>query len=139
MMKIAILSPFLRVYKKILQSFLRQSPEDRRPWGFYKVLEEGERYKVKRIEVLPGRRLSYQRHQRRTEHWMVVHGEAIVTLNGQEKQLASGQSIDIPERAPHRIANPGTDSLVFIEVQRGEYLEEDDIIRLEDDFGRIDE
>jgi mannose-6-phosphate isomerase len=139
MMKIAILSPFLRVYKRILQGSFRQSPEDRRPWGFYRVLEEREMYKVKRIEVLPGRRLSYQRHERRTEHWMVVHGEAIVTLDGQEKQLASGQSIDIPERAAHRIANVGTDSLVFIEVQRGEYLEEDDIIRLEDDFGRTGE
>ena len=70
---------------------------------------------------------------------MVVHGEAIVTLHGQEKQLGSGQSIDIPQKAPHRIANPGADPLIFIEVQRGEYLGEDDIIRLEDDFGRAGE
>jgi mannose-6-phosphate isomerase len=135
-MKMAILSSFLRVFEKILGSPMRHTRKDRRPWGVYTVLEEREMYKVKRIEVFPGKRLSYQKHDKRAEHWVVVHGEAIVTLDGQEKRLVSGQHIDIPQKAAHRIANALADPLIFIEVQRGEYLEEDDIIRLEDDFGR---
>jgi mannose-6-phosphate isomerase len=110
---------------------------ERRPWGSFTVLEEKEGYKVKRIEVLPDRRLSYQRHEKRAEHWVVVEGEAVVTLEGKEVPLGPGESIDIPRAAAHRILNPGQGSLVFIEVQRGEYFGEDDIIRLEDDFGRV--
>ncbi|MCX5915221.1 MAG: phosphomannose isomerase type II C-terminal cupin domain [Deltaproteobacteria bacterium] len=110
---------------------------ERRPWGSYTILEERERYKVKRIEVLPGRRLSYQRHEKRSEHWVVVEGEAVVTLDGKEVRLSPGGSIDIPRMAAHRILNPGKGPLVFIEVQRGDYFGEDDILRLEDDFGRI--
>jgi len=110
---------------------------ERRPWGSYTILEERESYKVKRIEVLPGRRLSYQRHEKRSEHWVVVEGEAVVTLEGKEVRLSPGGSIDIPRTAAHRILNPGKGPLVFIEVQRGDYFGEDDIIRLEDDFGRI--
>jgi mannose-6-phosphate isomerase len=110
---------------------------ERRPWGIYTVLEEREHYKVKRIEVLPDRRLSYQRHEKRSEHWVVVEGEAVVTLEGKEVRLSPGGSIDIPRMAAHRILNPGKGPLVFIEVQRGDYFGEDDIIRLEDDFGRI--
>ncbi len=109
----------------------------RRPWGSYTILEERESYKVKRIEVLPDRRLSYQRHEKRSEHWVVVEGEAVVTLEGKEVRLSPGGSIDIPRMAAHRILNPGKGPLVFIEVQRGDYFGEDDIIRLEDDFGRI--
>jgi mannose-6-phosphate isomerase len=109
---------------------------ERRPWGSYTILEEKESYKVKRIEVLPGRRLSYQRHEKRSEHWVVAEGEAVVTLEGKEIRLAPGGSIDIPRAAAHRILNPGRGPLVFIEVQRGDYFGEDDIIRLEDDFGR---
>jgi len=110
---------------------------ERRPWGSYTILEEREIYKVKRIEVLPDRRLSYQRHEKRSEHWFVVEGEAVVTLEGKEVRLSPGGSIDIPRMAAHRILNPGKGALVFIEVQRGDYFGEDDIIRLEDDFGRI--
>lgn len=135
-MKIPILSRFVQVYEKILEGSTRQTRKGRRPWGNYTVLEERELYKVKRIEVFAGKRLSYQRHERRAEHWTVVHGDAIVTLDGQEIRLVPGQSIDIPQRAPHRKANQGAEPLIFIEVQRGEYLGEDDIIRLEDDFGR---
>jgi len=113
--------------------------EDHRPWGSYTVLEEQPAYKVKRLEVLPGRRLSYQKHEKRAEHWMIVGGRAIVTLDGKDVDLSPGQSIDIPRGASHRIANPGTTLLTVIEIQQGDYFGEDDIIRLEDDYGRIDE
>ncbi len=109
---------------------------DRRPWGTFTVLDEGRGYKVKRIEVLAGKRLSYQRHARRAEHWMVVAGSATVTLDGREITLAAGDTVDIPTVASHRIANPGEETLVFIEIQRGDYLGEDDITRLEDDYNR---
>ena len=107
-----------------------------RPWGSYSVLEERKSYKVKRIEVRPQNRLSYQRHEKRSEHWIVVEGEAVVTLEGEEIRLSPGQSVDIPRLAAHRILNPGRIPLIFIEIQKGEYFGEDDILRLEDDFGR---
>jgi mannose-6-phosphate isomerase len=115
------------------------SPQfDRRPWGSFTVLDEGEGFKVKRIEVLPGKRLSYQRHARRAEHWMVVGGAARVTLDGGETLVRLGETVDIPVGTAHRIENPGADLLVLIEIQRGDYLSEDDITRLEDDFGRAE-
>jgi mannose-6-phosphate isomerase len=110
---------------------------DRRPWGSFTVLDEGPGYKVKRIEVLAGKRLSYQRHARRAEHWMVVAGTARVTLDGSEAFVRCGETVDISVGMAHRVENPGTDLLVFIEVQRGDYLGEDDITRIEDDFGRV--
>jgi mannose-6-phosphate isomerase len=109
---------------------------DERPWGNFTVLDEGSAYKVKRIEVLPGKRLSYQRHSRRAEHWLTVAGRAKVTLDGAEILLSAGDAIDIPVGAAHRIENIGDVRLVFIEVQRGDYFGEDDIQRLQDDFGR---
>ena len=109
---------------------------DRRPWGTYTVLEEAPNFKVKRIEVLPGKRLSYQKHSQRAEHWFVVEGTAKVTLDGEEITVQSGEAIDIPIGAAHRVENPGNEDLIFIEVQRGTYLGEDDIVRLQDDFGR---
>ena len=109
---------------------------DRRPWGTFTVLDEGENFKVKRIEVLPGKRLSYQKHAKRAEHWFVVQGTARVTLDDREITVAAGEAIDIAVGAAHRIENPGEALLVFIEVQRGTYLGEDDIVRLQDDFGR---
>lgn len=109
---------------------------DERPWGSFTVLDEGEGFKVKRIEVLAGKRLSYQKHARRAEHWFVVKGTARVTLNGEEFIKTAGEAIDIPVGAAHRVENPGEDLMVFIEVQQGDYLGEDDIVRLEDDFGR---
>jgi mannose-6-phosphate isomerase len=112
---------------------------DRRPWGTFTVLDEGNNFKVKRIEVLPGKRLSYQKHSQRAEHWVVVQGKAKVTLDDLENIVASGEAIDIPIGSAHRIENPGTEALVFIEVQRGSYLGEDDIVRLQDDFGRVEE
>lgn len=109
---------------------------EERPWGTYMVLDEGEGYKVKRIEVRPGKRLSYQRHARRAEHWFVVAGEAKVTLDDREVTVRAGEAIDVSVGAAHRVENPGAGPLVFVEVQRGDYLGEDDIERLQDDFGR---
>jgi mannose-6-phosphate isomerase len=109
---------------------------DERPWGSFTVLEEGEGYKVKRIEVLPGKRLSYQKHAQRSEHWFVVQGTAKVTLDGEEIIIKSGETVDILVGTAHRVENPGNELTVFIEIQQGDYLGEDDIVRLEDDFGR---
>ncbi len=112
--------------------------KDHRPWGTFTVLEEQPTHKVKRIEVMPGQRLSYQKHEKRNEHWVIVAGRAIVTLDGKDVSLSPGQSIDVPQGAPHRITNPGTGILTLIEIQHGTYFGEDDIIRLEDDYGRIE-
>lgn len=109
---------------------------DRRPWGTFTVLDEGENFKVKRIEVLPGKRLSYQKHAQRAEHWFVVQGTAKVTLDDREIKVSAGEAIDIAVGSAHRVENPAEELLVFIEVQRGSYLGEDDIVRLQDDFGR---
>lgn len=111
---------------------------ERRPWGTFTVLDEGPDFKVKRIEVLPGKRLSYQKHSRRSEHWVVVQGTAKVTIDDRETIVGTGQAIDIAIGAAHRIENPDDKSLLFIEVQRGSYLGEDDIVRLQDDFGRVE-
>lgn len=110
---------------------------DERPWGNYTVLDDTETFKVKRIEVTPGKRLSYQKHFKRHEHWFVVAGTATVTLDGKDYEVKTGEAIDIPLEAPHRVANGGAEKLVFIEIQRGTYFGEDDIVRLEDDYGRI--
>lgn len=109
---------------------------DRRPWGTFTVLDEGPGFKVKRIEVLPGKRLSYQKHAQRAEHWIVVQGTAKVTLDDRDIVVLAGQAVDVAIGAAHRVENPGKELLVFIEVQRGNYLGEDDIVRLQDDFGR---
>lgn len=109
---------------------------DQRPWGMYEVLAEGEGYKVKRIEVKPGHRLSLQMHQSRSEHWVIVAGEALVTIGERETRLNPNEDALIPAGTRHRVANPGTVPLVFIEVQCGSYLGEDDITRFEDDYNR---
>lgn len=101
------------------------------------MLDEGNGFKVKRIEVMPGKRLSYQKHAQRAEHWVVVQGTAKVTLDGRELVLEAGQAIDIAIGSAHRVENPGEQTLIFVEVQRGDYLGEDDIVRLQDDFGRV--
>jgi len=116
-----------------------QREYDERPWGNYTVLnDDAPDHKVKRIVVHPGKRLSYQRHAQRAEHWFIVSGAAKVTLDGEDIALGPGESIDIPRGSAHRIANVGETDLVFIEVQHGTYFGEDDIVRLEDDFGRVD-
>ena len=113
-----------------------QNSEDHRPWGHYVVLADEPDHKVKRIVVYPGKRLSLQSHSRRSEHWHIVSGEALVTRDDERILLKAGESVDIPLEAKHRIENPGTEDIVFVEVQRGDYFGEDDIVRYEDDFGR---
>lgn len=111
---------------------------DERPWGGYVVLDEATDYKVKRITVVVGKRLSYQRHTRREEHWFIVGGTGRVTLEGNEFDVLPGTAVDVPVGVAHRMANIGpTEPLTFIEVQRGDYFGEDDIVRLDDDFGRV--
>jgi mannose-6-phosphate isomerase-like protein (cupin superfamily) len=108
-----------------------------RPWGSYLVLLNAADHKVKEITVKPGHRLSLQRHKKREEHWFIQQGQALVTVAGREVKLGAGEYIDIPRAAIHRIANPSPkDSLIFIEIQTGEYFGEDDIERFEDDYAR---
>jgi mannose-6-phosphate isomerase len=109
-----------------------------RPWGSYEVLSsESATWQVKHMTVLPGQRLSYQSHEHRAEHWTVVQGTAEVLLDGETHLLEVGSCIDVPRGAKHRCGNPGTDDLIFVEVQIGDYFGEDDIVRYEDDYGRL--
>ena len=107
-----------------------------RPWGSYTTLEEGERFKIKRIEVKPGASLSLQMHHHRSEHWIVVSGMAKVNNDDSEYFLRANESTFILAGHKHRLTNPGMTPLVLIEVQSGDYLGEDDIVRFEDDYGR---
>jgi mannose-1-phosphate guanylyltransferase/mannose-6-phosphate isomerase len=107
-----------------------------RPWGWYDRVDEGERFKVKRIQVMPGARLSLQMHRHRAEHWIVVKGIAEITNGDQVIVLTEDQSAYIPQGQMHRLANPGSTALEIIEVQSGSYLGEDDIVRFEDNYGR---
>ncbi|TLD40160.1 MAG: Mannose-1-phosphate guanylyltransferase (GDP) [Candidatus Jettenia ecosi] len=107
-----------------------------RPWGSYTVLEEGLRYKIKRIVVNPNEKLSMQMHHHRSEHWVVIKGAAKVIVGGEETFMHENESIYIPKSMPHRLENPGKIQLEIIEVQNGEYVEEDDIVRMEDVYGR---
>jgi mannose-6-phosphate isomerase len=107
-----------------------------RPWGSYLVVDEGVEHQAKRLTVHPGRRLSYQRHRSRDEHWFVVSGLGEATLDGRVIPLAAGDSVDIPAGCAHRVANRGAGALVLVEVQTGSYFGEDDIERLADDYGR---
>ena len=110
-----------------------------RPWGSYTVLDdEAPDHKVKRLVIQPGQRLSYQRHAKRSEHWFIVSGTALATLDGAETKLDPGDAFDIPKGSAHRIANRGETDVVLIEVQHGSYFGEDDIERFDDDYGRID-
>jgi mannose-1-phosphate guanylyltransferase/mannose-6-phosphate isomerase len=129
---------------KDVVKYLKQKEDERvlfhrrvyRPWGWYEVLEEGRFYKVKKITVLPGKKLSYQLHYHRSEHWVVVKGMAKVTIEGEEKFVRSGESIFVRSGYKHRLENPGKIPLEVIEIQVGEYLGEDDIVRFEDDWNR---
>ncbi len=109
-----------------------------RPWGSWHVLDNGAGYKVKRINVNPGQRLSYQTHEHRSEHWVVIFGIATCTIDGETLVAGPGESIDVPTGAAHRIENQHSEELVIIEVQHGAYTGEDDITRLDDDYGRED-
>ena len=123
---------------------VEQAYDDERPWGSYEVLVDEKTYKVKRLTVNPGARLSLQSNRHRQEHWFIAEGEATVTIGPVEedhevltvKTLTAGEYIDIPKGYKHRIANPGTEPMIFIEVQTGDYFGEDDNIRYEDDYDR---
>ncbi len=108
-----------------------------RPWGRYFVLNDNPKYKIKRIEVNPKSRLSYQYHKYRSETWVIIEGSGIVTIDGENKNISQGETITIPRTSKHRIENNQDDMLIFIEVQTGSYFGEDDIIRLSDDYNRI--
>ena len=114
----------------------KEFPTMHRPWGTYTVLQENPGYKLKYIEVKPGTRLSLQSHKHRSEHWVVVSGQAVVTNNNEFIELKANQSTYIPIGNIHRLENPGSEKLILIEVQCGEYLGEDDIVRYEDDYSR---
>ena len=111
--------------------------KEERPWGWYDVIDEGDRYKVKNIEVKPGSSLSLQVHHHRAEHWVVVEGTAMIQLNDDKQLLSENQSTFIPLGCKHRLSNPGKIPLKIIEVLSGPYLDEDDIERFDDDFGRV--
>lgn len=108
-----------------------------RPWGNYIIIESELNYKVKKITVNPGQRLSYQFHNKRSESWTIIQGSGIMVMNDNEYQVNYGDSIQIPVKSKHRIHNNTDNLLVFIEVQTGEYFGEDDIIRIKDDYNRI--
>ena len=107
-----------------------------RPWGRYEVLQEAPNHKVKCIWVYPGKRLSYQKHQKRAEHWFIVSGAGEVTIDGVVKPIKAGDTVEFGIGVLHRISNTGSEEIVFVEVQTGTYFGEDDIERVEDDFGR---
>jgi mannose-1-phosphate guanylyltransferase/mannose-6-phosphate isomerase len=128
-----------KVYERLKEKGDKRAEVHRtayRPWGSYAVLEEGKGYKVKKLLIKPGKRMSLQRHYHRSEHWVVVRGTARIVVDGKEILLRSGESTFVPAGALHRIENPGKIPLEIIEIQIGEYIEEDDIERIEDDFGR---
>lgn len=114
---------------------MKQESQDR-PWGSWHVIDVGDGYKVKRIFVRPGCRLSYQSHEHRSEHWVVISGEATCTVDGETTIACAGESVDVAVGAKHRLANEAAEPLVIVEVQRGDYTGEDDITRFEDDYGR---
>jgi mannose-6-phosphate isomerase len=107
-----------------------------RPWGGFEILSDTPDHKVKRLTVTGGCRLSYQIHSHRSEHWFIVAGTGVVTIDGVDTQIGPGSNVDVPVGAAHRVASNGPDALVLIEVQHGESFEEEDIVRLDDDYGR---
>ncbi len=111
--------------------------KEERPWGWFEILYEEAALKVKRILVFPGKRLSLQSHSQREENWLILQGRAVVTVGPGRLHLSPAQTAHIPRQARHRIENVGSKDLIFIEVQAGSYLGEDDIVRYEDDFQRV--
>ena len=118
--------------------FMYSQAIEKCPWGAWAILEDTPTYKVKKISVNPGHRLSYQKHFKRKEDWFIIEGEALVTLNDQDIVIKAGEFIHIPCDALHRIKNISeSTTLIFIEIQRGSYFGEDDIVRISDDYGRV--
>ncbi|MBN09291.1 MAG: mannose-6-phosphate isomerase [Flavobacteriaceae bacterium] len=110
---------------------------EERPWGRFFVIHDEKNYKLKRIEVNPGAKLSYQYHNKRSEAWTIVQGKGKITLDGKVFSVSQGGTLVIPQGAKHRIENNSKEKVVFIEVQTGSYFGEDDIVRLKDDYNRI--
>lgn len=137
MKKICFLIVLLRLKtldnQKIVENITNK---DHRPWGYFKVHADEKNYKIKQIVVRPGQCLSLQKHCKRSEHWFIVKGKGIVTLDGKLLNKKEGESIDIPKESIHRIENPGKEDLIFVEIQTGEYFGEDDIERIEDIYSR---
>ncbi len=115
----------------------KRGDADERPWGRWEVLDVGARHIVKRITVKPGAILSLQRHQHRDEHWVIVKGTATVTLGEDVFERQENESVFIPAKTPHRIANRTHEPMEFIEIQTGDFLDENDIERLADNYGRV--
>lgn len=115
----------------------KRGDADNRPWGRWEVLETGDGFAVKRITVNPGATLSLQLHHHRSEHWTIVRGKGLVTRGEEQLELGFGDHVQIPLEMAHRMANPFDEVMEFIEVQYGEKLDEDDIVRLEDQYGRV--
>ncbi len=120
-----------------MANLYKRGDKDSRPWGTWEVLETGETYCVKKIRVTPGNILSLQSHNFRSEHWIIVEGEAVVTLGEDKIVKKAGENAYIPVTVKHRIQNNTDKDMVFIEVQYGENLDENDIIRYEDSYGRV--
>tara|TARA_Y100000741_G_scaffold322122_1_gene271663 strand:- start:323 stop:670 length:348 start_codon:yes stop_codon:yes gene_type:complete len=110
--------------------------KEERPWGRFYVLHKDLNFKIKKIEVDPGHRLSYQYHNFRSEVWVIIKGEATINIDGNENEFSKGKTIVIPTGAKHRVKNNGKEKLVLVEVQTGTYFGEDDIVRIEDDYKR---
>ncbi len=126
----------VKILEKNHQHLLKEHTRVNRPWGWFETIEEGESFKVKRIQINPGKSISLQRHHKRSEHWVVVLGKAIVQKDNQEFELNQNESTYIDKNQVHRLSNKSNEILQIIEVQSGEYLGEDDIERLEDNYGR---
>lgn len=122
--------------KKTHPHLLQQHPDEERPWGGFEVLKDTESFKSKVVFVNPGQQISYQSHNQREEHWLVVEGQGVVILNGAEIPVERGSYVKIPLQAKHRIRNTGTKVMKFVEVQLGSYFGEDDIVRYQDDYQR---
>lgn len=108
-----------------------------KPWGSYESLAADPCFHVKKIIVSPGRQPSYQYHFNRNEHWIIISGTGIVTIDGEESDVSEGSAVYVRKESKHRIKNTGSEDLVFVEVQTGTYFGEDDIVRVEDDYGRV--
>lgn len=123
--------------KKLISAIRKNKESSTRPWGKYQILFEDDNCKVKIITVLPGKRLSLQSHEKREEYWIITQGEGLMTLGVMNFKMNAGDKIKITYGTKHRIQNIGKIPLVFIEVQTGTYFGEDDIVRYDDDFGRV--
>lgn len=108
-----------------------------RPWGKFYVIHDELLYKLKRIEINPSERLSYQFHKKRSEAWTIIQGIGLITLDGINKKIKPGETVIITQGVKHRIENKGKEKLIFIEVQTGSYFGEDDIVRIQDDYNRV--